>query len=109
MGTETQGYYIADAAISNAAALLNKTDDARVLAQRSERFGVIFNNDTKFFQPKDYHGKFEEDFDPIAWKNGFTEASAWQYRFDVPQDVEGLNKLFDGNLCGAIHNMMSKT
>merc|ERR1719410_2763957 len=73
------------------------------------RYTELFNDQTMFFQPKDSQGHFSEGFDPIAWKNGFTEASAWQYRFDVPHDVEGLNKLFNGNLCGKIGEMMQKT
>jgi len=62
-----------------------------------------------FFQPKQASGEFEPAFDPIAWRNGFTEASAWQYRFDVPHDVDGLKLLFDGQLCGKIGEMMHKT
>lgn len=107
--TESQGYWLADAAMSEAAALLGKKEDSEVLAARSKRYTTLFNKDTKFFEPKTKEGHFTQGFDPIAWRNGFTEASAWQYRFDVPQDVAGLNQLFDGNLCGAIGDMMQKT
>jgi len=107
--TETQGYWLADAAISHAAELLGKEEDAKDLAARSKRYQSLFNGQTMFFQPKDSQGHFSGRFDPIAWKNGFTEASAWQYRFDVPHDVEGLNKLFNGNLCGKIGEMMKQT
>jgi len=107
--TETQGYWLADAAVSEAAKTLGKIDDAKVLAKRSMGYKNLFNRKTMFFQPKDVNGNFDRHFDPIAWRQGFTEGSAWQYRFDVPHDVEGLNKLFDGNLCGKIGEMMHKT
>jgi len=107
--TESQGYWLADAAISEAAKALGKTKDSQVLAKRSQGYKQLFNKETMFFQPKDATGRFKGMFDPIEWRNGFTEGSAWQYRFDVPQDVEGLNLLFNGNLCGKIGEMMQTT
>lgn len=71
-----------------------KDQDAKELAARSKRYSSLFNEETGFFQPKNMEGRFARNFDPIAWRDGFTEASAWQYRFDVPHDVDGLNRLF---------------
>ena len=60
-------------------------------------------------QPKDSSGNFEAGFDTISWKTSLTEASPWQYCFDVPHDVNGLDQLFEGNLCGKIGEIMQKT
>lgn len=108
--SRTLNYYVSDAAIARAANVLGKQDDAEVLRARSRRYGVIFNNDTHFFQPKDSSGNFLDGFDPISWGNGFTEAAGWQYRFYLPHDVEGLEKLYSGkrNLCHAIKAMMTE-
>jgi len=103
----TLGYYLADAAISNAAKLLGKDEDAKTLHDRSRRYYNLFNNESSFFQPRDDSGEFTGGFDALAWRNGFTEGNAWHSRFDVPHDVEGLRKLFGGKLCSAINSMMT--
>ena len=46
---------------------------------------------TAISQPKDSSGNFEAGFDTKSWKTSLTEASPWQYRFDVPHDVNGLD------------------
>jgi len=107
--SRTLNYYVSDAAIARAAQILGNHGDAKALAARSKRYEVLFNKDSHFFQPKDSDGKFVDYFNPLSWGNGFTEASAWQYRFYVPHDVDGLQKLYNGKLCHAIHSMMSKT
>jgi predicted alpha-1,2-mannosidase len=102
-------YYVADAVIARAAKLLGRDDDNRVLEARSKRYGVLFNKETGFFQPKDASGNFHSHFDPLAWKEGFTESGAWQYRFYVPHDVDGLKDLHGGGLCDRIGAMMTQT
>jgi len=103
----TLGYYLADAAISNAATLLGKSEDAEKLSMRSKQFHVLFSNETEFFVPKGPDGQFDPRFDPLAWRNGYTEGNAWHSRFDVPHDVEALNTLYGGKLCEAIRGMMT--
>lgn len=102
---------MSDAAISRAAGIMGKTDDAKVLGARSKRYDTLFNKATHFFQPKDSSGTFDYDFDPLAWGNGFTEGGAWQYRFYLPQDIDGLEKLYGGKdrLCTFIETMMEET
>merc|ERR1712050_379960 len=48
-------------------------------------------------------------FDPLAWKNGFTESGGWQYRFYVPHDVDGLKELYKGSLCDCVESMLTHT
>lgn len=105
--SRTLNYYLSDAAIANAAGILGKQEDETILRARSQQYKVLFNDKTEFFQPKDAYGNFDDDFDPLSWGNGFTEAGAWQYRFYLPYDVEGLEKLYNGKLCHAIHSMMA--
>eukprot|EP00927_Polykrikos_kofoidii_P028515 TRINITY_DN24889_c0_g1_i1.p1 TRINITY_DN24889_c0_g1~~TRINITY_DN24889_c0_g1_i1.p1 ORF type:complete len:758 (+),score=105.76 TRINITY_DN24889_c0_g1_i1:70-2343(+) len=107
--TRTQNYYIADAAIARAADLLGRYDDRDVLWRRSRRYGVLFNNETLFFQPKDAFGHFYKPFDPLEWKNGFTESGGWQYRFYIPHDVDGLKDLYRGSLCHNIEALLKRT
>lgn len=107
--SRTLNYYVSDAAIARAASLLGKDDDQKVLDARSKRYNILFNNATHFFQPKDSEGNFVDYFDPLDWGSGFTEAGAWQYRFYLPHDVEGLQKLYNGKLCSEINSMMRHT
>merc|ERR1719424_528105 len=101
----TLNYYMSDSAISLAAGYLGKHVEEKVLAARSQRYSTLFNADTGYFEPKDFNGVFKESFSPIEWGTGFTEASAVQYRFYLPFDVEGLSKLYNGTLCEVIQNM----
>mmetsp|Transcript_44527 Transcript_44527/g.82863 ORF Transcript_44527/g.82863 Transcript_44527/m.82863 type:complete len:754 (-) Transcript_44527:79-2340(-) len=107
--SRTLDYYVSDAAISRAAEILGKQDDAQTLYKRSKQYGVIFNKNSGFFEPKDMSGSFIQGYNPRSWGSGFTEAGAWQYRFFLPHDVDGLQKLHDGRLCDAIQDMLSHT
>eukprot|EP00933_Yihiella_yeosuensis_P084237 TRINITY_DN98659_c0_g1_i1.p1 TRINITY_DN98659_c0_g1~~TRINITY_DN98659_c0_g1_i1.p1 ORF type:complete len:762 (+),score=122.28 TRINITY_DN98659_c0_g1_i1:62-2347(+) len=103
--SETLYYLTADAAIANAAAALGKTEDVAMLQQRLSKKDLLFSSQTDFFQPRS--GKeWTPGFDPLAWGNGFTEASAWQYRFMLPFDVDALKKLYSGRLCKKIEDML---
>jgi predicted alpha-1,2-mannosidase len=106
--SETLNYYLSDAAISRAAGVLGKHDDEKLLWNRSRRYAAIFNPDTQFFQPKDSRGRFSTSFNPEA-SSGFTEATAWQYRFYLPHDADGLKKLYGGkqNFCSKVQEMLS--
>jgi len=99
--SRSQNYYVADAAIARAAAILGETEDSMILRARSLRYPSLFNNDTLFFQSRE----FEKHFNPLEWGGGFTEAGGWQYRFYVPHDVDGLKALYGGTLCKHIQEM----
>jgi len=107
--SRTLNYYLSDSAISRAAGLLGKHEDEKILSARSKRYTTLFNTDSHMFQPKNTKGEWDQNFNPISWGNGFTEASAMQYRFYLPFDVEGLEKLYGGSavLCNEIENMMT--
>jgi predicted alpha-1,2-mannosidase len=100
---------LADAAVANAAEALGKSADAFELRRRSRRYDVLFNQGSHFFQPKSRSGEFKAPFDPIAWRNGFTEGAPWHYRFYVPHDVPGLQRLMGGKLCKYVEDMLTAT
>ena len=60
---------------------------------RSKFYKNVWNNKTKFFDPKYKNGSF---FQLSKWERinilskYYTEGDAWHYRFDVPHDAEGL-------------------
>jgi len=121
-------YNLADACISYAADALGRTEDAKMLRTRSKGFRNIFDNSTKYFRPRRLNGSWDSqcidelqfaggkwqfagcngsDFDPVSWGNGFTEASAAQYRFSAPHDVTGMMELMGGKaeFCQKIRDM----
>jgi len=96
------GYYVADAAIARAAKAMGAKESAEILERRSRSYHELFNSSSKFFQPRMADGVFAPDFLPERFADGFTEASAFQFRFYVPHDVQGLQALFNGELCEQI-------
>jgi len=104
----TLNYYVADAAIARAAGILGKHKDEELLTARSKRYDVIFDKKSKFFLSLDHKdpSKQTASIQTNSHLDQFTEAGPWQYRFYVPHDVEGLNKLYEGKLCDHIKDMM---
>jgi len=101
---------VADAAVARAADALGRASDAAALSARSRTASrALFNRETKFFQPKDDRGSFTPGFRPLAWRQGFTEGSAYHYRFYLPHDVELLQELHNGDLCSAIKEDLEHT
>jgi len=101
---------VADAAVARAADALGRASDAAALSARSRTASrALFNRETKFFQPKDDRGSFTPGFQPLAWRQGFTEGSAYHYRFYLPHDVELLQELHNGDLCSAIKEDLEHT
>jgi len=101
---------VSDAAIANAAEALGKEEDASRLRNRTRRAAtMMFNRETKFFQPKTRNGTFQSHFNPLVWRNGFTEGSAYHYRYYLPHDVEYLKELYDGELCKTMQADLEST
>jgi len=103
----TLNYNLADACISYAADALGRKEDAQMLRRRSKSFKNIFDSSTKYFRPRRLQGSWDGILDPVSWGNGFTEASASQYRFYAPHDVTGMMELIGGRaeLCQKIRDM----
>ncbi len=85
-----------DWCIAQMAKDLGKTDDYNTFINRSQNFINVFDGSTKFFRGKRADGNWEAPFNPSAIGRSYTEATAWQYRFFAPHDVNGIVQLFGG-------------
>ncbi len=90
-------YAYDDWCIAQIARGLGKMNDYEHYMERSKNYINIFDGNTSFFRGKRADGNWEESFDPFEPGRAYTEATAWQYRFFVPHDVNGLIQLMGGN------------
>ncbi|WP_316735470.1 GH92 family glycosyl hydrolase [Pedobacter aquatilis] len=93
-------YAIDDYCIAMMAKALNKTEDYKYFSKRAQLYKEYFDKDVQFMRGKTADGKWRSPFSPVAAKHrgdDYTEGNAWQYTWLVPQDVEGLIKLFGGD------------
>ena len=104
---ETQSFSVAstleiaynDACVAALAAALGKENDAAFFRKRAQNYRNLFDRESLFFRAKDRSGAWLEPFDPLHYgPNGdpYMEGNAWQYRFFVPHDIEGLIDLMGG-------------
>lgn len=63
--------------------------------QRAQFYKNVFDGSTGFMRGKSA-GRWHEPFEATEVNNYFTEGNSWQYTFYVPQDIEGLIKLYGG-------------
>ena len=93
--SRTLNYYQSDWAVAQAALKLGKTEDAATLLARASNYSLLFNQEDAFFRSRSMvDGKFTEPFDQFAWGGDYTEGGPWQFRFYLPYDPAGLDKLF---------------
>jgi predicted alpha-1,2-mannosidase len=68
--------------------------------KRSGDWRNLYNARNGFFQARDDRGKWLEPFDPLIYgANGgspYTEGNAWQWRWYVPHDINGLISVSGG-------------
>ena len=90
-----------DWCVAQLAKKLGKEEDYNHFMKRSAFYRNLFNPETRFFQPKNDKGEWIEPFDPYNYgANGgypFTEGTAWQYFWYVPQNIPDLISLTGGN------------
>lgn len=89
-------YAYDDWCIAQMAKELGKEDDYIVYTERALSYINVFDGHTKFFRGKRMDGNWDSPFNPFEPGRAYTEATAWQYRFFVPHDVNGLIQLFGG-------------
>ena len=85
-----------DWCIARMAQEMGKEDIYQKYIERSQNYINVFDGSTKFFRPKRMDGNWETPFNPVEVGRAYTEATAWQYRFFVPHDVNGMAQLFGG-------------
>ncbi len=85
-----------DWCIAQMAKALGHEDDYHEYLLRSEFYKNVFDGHTRFFRSRLSDGIWESPFNPAEVGRAYTEATAWQYRFFVPHNVNGLISLFGG-------------
>lgn len=85
-----------DWCIAQMAKAMGHDDIYKTFINRSQNYINVFDGSTRFFRPKREDGNWETPFNPVEVGRAYTEATAWQYRFFVPHDVNGMIQLFGG-------------
>ncbi len=96
--SKTLEYAYDDWCIAQVAKYLDKEEDYKYFSTRAEYFRNLFDPNTGFMRAKDLGGKWKLPFNPKLSEHRndeYTEGTAWQYSWFVPQDVEGLINLFE--------------
>ncbi|MDR1454036.1 MAG: GH92 family glycosyl hydrolase [Tannerella sp.] len=94
---KTLEYALADWCVAQVARKMGKTEEAEYFLRLSKGYTHLFDSSTGFMRGRDSLGNFRTPFDPfhsVHRENDYTEGTAWQYTWLVPQDVEGLVALF---------------
>lgn len=94
-------YYISDWNVAQMAKALGQSKDYKYYYERSLGYKNYFDPSTGMLRPRMMDGSWLDPFDPKAGANfepviGYVEGNAWQYRFYVPHDLNGLIKLVGG-------------
>jgi len=94
-------YYIADWNLAQLAKALGHQADHQVFLQRSMGYKKLFDPSTGMLRPKHLNGDWFSPYDPQLGRNfepapGYIEGNAWNYRFYVPHDINGLIALLGG-------------
>lgn len=89
-------YAYDDWCISQMAKESGKEEDYKIYKERALSYINVFDGHTRFFRGKRMDGNWDNPFNPFEPGRAYTEATAWQYRFFVPHDVNGMIQLFGG-------------
>jgi predicted alpha-1,2-mannosidase len=90
-------YAYDDWCIAQMAGAMGHADVEAEYTRRARSYVNVFDGSTGFFRGKRSDGNWVTPFDPFVAGRDYTEANAWQYRFFVPHDVEGLISLLGSN------------
>lgn len=93
---ETLDSAFGDFNIAQVARAAGHAADAAIFLKRSRNWRNVFDPQTRFLRGKLASGAWVEPFDPFTWGNPYVEGSAWQYRFAVPHNPQGLMQAFGG-------------
>ena len=86
-----------DWSLAQLAKALGKTEDYQTFVQRAANYQNLYDSSTGWMRPKDWDGNWLEPFDPLAYDEGWVEATAAASTWFVPHDVSGLAELMGGN------------
>jgi predicted alpha-1,2-mannosidase len=90
----TQEYSLAYASLYRLAEALGKNDDATRMYDRALDYRNVFDQEDKFFRPRNADGTWVAGFNPAQDSHGFVEGTGWHYRSFAPADLGWLVKAF---------------
>ncbi len=107
---ETLDSAYGDYCIAQVARAAGLPDEAAMFEQRSRNWHNIFDPNTRFLRGKMADGSWHSPFDPHTWGGAYVEGSAWQYRFSMPFDPEGLIEAMGGRdaFIAALEEMLAQ-
>jgi predicted alpha-1,2-mannosidase len=92
----TLDYAYGDYCIAQMAYRLGHMEDAALFEKRAQNYRNVFDPQTGLMRGRLPDGSWETPFNPLRWGGGYVEGSAWQHRFGVPHDIDGLMGLLGG-------------
>jgi predicted alpha-1,2-mannosidase len=98
---ETVDAAYGDFCIAQVAQALGKQEDYAAFMKRSENWRHVFDAQVKFFRGKNEDGSWITPFNPFTWGSPYVEGSAWQHRWDAPQNLRALIDLQGGAVAAA--------
>jgi len=95
------GTYYDEWCLAQIAKELSKSEDYKYFSDRSLNYRLLFNDETKFFHPKNAEGNFIEPFDyrfsgGLGARDYYDENNGWIYRWDVQHNIADLIGLMGG-------------
>jgi predicted alpha-1,2-mannosidase len=93
---ETVDAAFGDFNIAQVARALGNEADALLFERRSTNWKHLFDKQTRFLRGKNADGSWLTPFDSFTWGSPYVEGSAWQHRWDAPQDIPGMIALMGG-------------
>ncbi len=93
---QTMEYAYQDWTLAQLAKKLNYEEDYSYFLNRSKNYQNVFNKELGWMCSKNINGKWDENFDPYTYENGFVESNSAQSTWFVPHDIDGLAKLMGG-------------
>ena len=107
---ETVDAAYGDFCIAQVAKALGHQQDTALFLARSTNWRKLFDPQTGFLRGKKVDGTFVEPFDPVRWGDPYVEGAAWQHRWDVPHDVDGLFAALGGpaQAVAALEEMLTR-
>jgi len=86
-----------DWCVAQAARVLGKADDYKVLMARAQNYRKLWDPQVGFMRAKKADGSWADpNFDEFAWGNGYCEGGPWQCSWAEPHDAAGLAELLGG-------------
>jgi predicted alpha-1,2-mannosidase len=85
-----------DWCIAQVATTLGRSDDARLLMQRSQNYRHLWHPQSRLMRPRRADGSWLEPWNEFEWADAYVEGGPWQHSLHVPHDPRGLADLHGG-------------